>query len=79
MHYTCFFSLQSITGKNMDELGYSNLGFINLAIIYLGFALSSTIAAKIESKLGSKWTCFIGSFMYALWAASFILPAQEYE
>ena len=63
----------------MQELGYGNLGFINLAIIYLCFGLSAMIAIPINRKLGHRLTLSLSSSIYALWAFVFMLPAYKYQ
>jgi ABC-type sulfate transport system permease subunit len=59
----------------MKDLGYQNLGFINLAIIYLTFSLTSTIAVPINKFFGTSLTLCLSAFTYALWIASFLFPA----
>ena len=77
--FTPFISCQAITPQIMNELGYGNVGFINLAIIYLTFGLTALLATPINRKLGHKFTLIISSSTYAIWAFAFILPAYKYE
>ena len=63
----------------MTDLGFSNLGFINLSIVYCGFALTSVLAAPINRKLGTRMTCFSCGMTYVLWIAAFLLPAYRFE
>jgi len=63
----------------MAELGYSNLGFINLTIVYCGFAFASILAGPINKKFGTRMTCFASGMTYALWIAAFLLPAYKFE
>ena len=77
--FTAFLSCQNITAKIMKDLGFSGLGFINLAIIYLSFGLNSLMASKINERFGTKLTLCFSGLTYALWIASFLLPAYKYE
>ena len=61
----------------MKDLGYQNLGFINLSIIYLTFGMTSTVAVPINKFLGTSLTLCLSALTYALWIASFLLPAYK--
>jgi hypothetical protein len=63
----------------MSDLGFSNLGFINITIVYLCFALSSMIAIPINRKLGSRLTLCLSGLTYGIWILGFLLPAYKYE
>lgn len=63
----------------MKELGYGNIGFINLAIIYGSFCIFSLSAVVINRKLGHRMTLFLSSSLYAIWAFVFMLPAYKYQ
>ena len=63
----------------MADLGFSNLGFINLSIVYCGFAFAAILAAPINKKLGTRMTCFCCGMTYAFWIAAFLLPAYKFE
>lgn len=75
--FTAFLSCQNITAKIMKDLGFEGLGFINLALIYLSFGCTSLLASKINSVLGTKLTLCFSGFTYAIWIASFLLPAYK--
>lgn len=77
--FTSFMTCQSITPKIMKELGYGNIGFINLAIIYGSFCLFSLLSVYINRKLGHRMTLFLSSSLYAIWAFVFMLPAYKYQ
>jgi MFS family permease len=68
---------QSIAGKVMKDLGFGNLGLINIAIVYLSFALTSVLASFINKKLGTRWTLVLSALTYATWIAGFILPSKR--
>ena len=63
----------------MKELGYSNLGFINISLIYLSFATTAMLSVPINKKLGTKWTLVLSGLTYALWIAIFLIPCYKYE
>jgi len=63
----------------MFELGYENLGFINLALIYFMFCTTALLATPINRKLGHKWTLILAAATYAIWEASFIMVAYKFE
>ena len=63
----------------MKDLGFENLGFINLAVIYLCFCLGSSYSAKITDKLGEKKTLIFSALAYSLWICCFLFPVYKYE
>ena len=60
----------------MSDLGFENLGFLNLAIIYFVFSIASMFGGKVQDRLGNKYTLFLCSLTYAMWIAGFIIPAS---
>lgn len=79
IQFTAFLCCQTLASQIMRELGFDSLGNINVAVIYLTFSLTSTLAVPIIKTLGARWTLTISSFMYVIWVAAFILPAYKYE
>ena len=63
----------------MKDLGFSNLGFINIALLYLFFAIMSMFAIPLNRYLGSRLTLCLSGFTYAIWIAGFLLPAYKFE
>jgi hypothetical protein len=63
----------------MKDLGFDNLGFINLTIVYATFSLTSIFAVKLAIVLGPIKTMFFSAFTYALWTGCFLLPAYRSE
>ena len=61
----------------MKDLGYSNLGFVNLATVYLSFSLTSVFAASINKRFGTRKTLCLGGLTYAFWIAGFLLAAYK--
>lgn len=77
--YTAYWTCQSIAPKIMSDLGYGSIGLVNLFVIYFTFAVTSFIAVPLIKKVGYKNSMVGASFMYALWAFGFVLPAYKYE
>ena len=77
--FTAFMSCSNLSSNIMKDLGYGNLGILNISIIYFMFAFSSMIAVPINKALGTKLTFVFGSMCYVIWIAGFILPAKKYE
>ena len=63
----------------MKDLGFENLGFINIALVYLFFAIVSMFAIRLNRYLGSRLTLCLSGFTYAIWIAGFLLPAYKFE
>ena len=63
----------------MIDLGFSNLGFLNLALIYGAFSLSASVVQPIMEKLGVKLTLCLAATTYAVWELSFYLPSYRHE
>jgi len=63
----------------MLDLGFENLGFINIAVLYFSFCITSVFASKINSIFGRNKTITISAFMYSLWIGLFLVPAYRYE
>jgi hypothetical protein len=63
----------------MKDLGYDNLGLLNIAIIYFTFAWAAMIAVPINKALGTRMTFVFSSMCYLFWIAGFMLPAFKHE
>ena len=77
--FAAFFACQNISSKVMRDLGFENLGFLNIAIVYLFFSLSSMFAIPVNRFLGARLTLCLSGLTYALWIAGFLLPAYKFE
>ena len=58
-------------------MGFGNLGFYSLGLLYFVFALSSFIATPIVNKCGERFSATLGAFFYALYMASFMLASAS--
>jgi len=63
----------------MKDLGFGNLGFINVAIIYITFSLFALFAIRINKFFGTRVTIFMSALTYTFWTACFLLPAYRFE
>jgi len=77
--YSSFFSCQSIASRVIADVGYGNLGFVNLAINFFTYGVSSTFAESIVRWCGHRFTMFFCSLMYSTWVAAFLLPVIQFD
>ena len=75
--FCVFFTAQSLAGNVLDNLGFGNLGFYSLAILYLVYAFASLFATPIVIKLGEPLSLTFGSLCYSTYIASFILASAS--
>jgi len=61
----------------MDELGFGDLGFYSLSVLYFTFAFSCFIATPIVNKCGERFSMTAGALCYWLYISSFLLPAAS--
>lgn len=59
----------------LENIGFSSLGFIQLAIFYLFQMIGSFIAPAIQAKIGLKKALFVGGFMMSFVTLSMISPS----
>ena len=77
--FTAFIACQNTSSKMMKDLGFSNIGFLSIALIYLSFAITSLFAAPINRALGTRWTLFLSALTYTIYIASFLLPVVKVQ
>jgi hypothetical protein len=51
--FTAFGVCQNFASKVLEDDGFGNLGFINLAVLYLVFAFSSFFSTAIVNKINN--------------------------
>ena len=73
--YTVFKTAHNLAPQVLDDLGFGNMGFYSLAVVYMMFSLGSLIAASIVNMLGERFSIVSGSITYALYNGSFILAS----
>lgn len=79
IQFTGYSAVLNITPKILKDLGYNNLGFINLSTINIVFAISSLFAAPIIKKFGALKVLFFSSLSYPIWIFTFLAPAWKYD
>lgn len=73
--FTAFNTCQNLAAKILDDLGFGNLGFINLAAIYLTFSICSFFSTAIVNKMNRlSLSLSVGGLCYTLWIVCFLLP-----
>lgn len=70
-----FIACQSMTSQLMIDLGFKNLGFLNVALIYFFFSISSYYSDSIIKRVGYKVSLVVPAVIYCLWITTFIIPA----
>jgi len=63
----------------MKDLGFENLGFINISICYLSFSINSIFAVKVNKIFGTKCSLIVAACAYAFWMFSYLIPAYRVE
>ena len=61
----------------LKELGFGNLGFYSLGILYCAFAFSCFIATPIVNKCGERLAMVLGALCYWPYITSFLLPSAS--
>ena len=77
--FIAYLSCQNFASKILIDLGYSNLGILSVAVIYLAFAFNAAAATKILNKLGMRLTLCISGLSYSIFIGSFLVPLYKYE
>jgi DMSO/TMAO reductase YedYZ heme-binding membrane subunit len=74
--FTAFNTCQNFATKVLEDDGFGNLGFANLAVLYLVFAFSSFFASAVVSKVNRiNVALSLGAFCYTFWIVCFLLPS----
>ena len=75
--FCVFFTAQSLDAKVLDSLGFGNLGYYSLTVLYLVYAFASLIATPIVIKCGERLSLTLGSLCYAAYIGSFMLASAS--
>ena len=59
----------------LDELGFGDLGFYSLGVLYFSFAICCFFATPIVNRCGERFALVLGSLCYAPYIAGFILAS----
>ena len=66
---------QNLASEVLDDLGFGNLGFFSLAVLYFSFAFSCFVATPIVNKCGERFSMTVGALCYTMYLACFILAS----
>jgi MFS family permease len=77
--YVPFGIVNNLFSEINEDHGYGNLGFIMLAMLYVGALIGSVVGSAILWKLGRNWTFIIGALLSATVAFAQILPLMNIE
>ena len=70
--FSCFITAQNLSADVLEDLGFGDLGFYTLGVLYFSFAFSCFIATPIVNKIGDRASMFLGSIPYFLYVFSFV-------
>ena len=72
----CVFSTsQNLASQVLDNLGFGNMGFYSLGVLYFTFSFCCFIATPIVNKCGERFAMTMGALCYTTYTASFILAS----
>ena len=75
--FCAFNTAQNLASSVLNQLGFGNLGFVSLAVLYFTFAFCSFFATSIVNHLGERAAMFIGAICYTAYIATFLLPSAK--
>lgn len=59
----------------MKDFGYGNLGFYNIAVLFLVYAIGSFFSTAMVNKMGIKFGLTLGAILKTLWVLAAVVPA----
>ncbi len=59
----------------MKDFGYGNLGFYNIAVLFLVYAIGSFFSTAMVNKMGIKFGLTLGAVFKSLWVLAAVVPA----
>ncbi len=77
--FCAFNSAANLSAKMLKEDGLGSLGFVNLAVLYCIFGLTSFFSAPIVNKVGTRFSLVLGGFCYFFWVLCFLCPAYYHK
>ena len=75
--FSCFITAQNLSADVLEDLGFGDLGFYTLGVLYFSFAFSCFIATPIVNKIGDRASMFLGSIPYFLYVFSFVMASAS--
>jgi hypothetical protein len=79
MLFTAYMGCANIAATVMSDLGYANLGLLELSVTYFTFAWAAIFAVPINKALGTRLTFVFGCCCYLFWILGFLIPAYKHE
>jgi len=73
--FCVFNTAQNLASQVLDDLGFGNMGFYSLAVLYFAFSFSCFVATPIVNKCGERFAMTVGAMCYTLYTACFILAS----
>ena len=73
--FSVFNTAQNLCTSVLDDLGFGNMGFYSLAVLYLTFSLSCFVATAIVNKCGERVCMVVGAMCYTAYTGCFILAS----
>ena len=66
---------QNLATQVLEDLGFGDLGFYSLGVLYFAFAFSCFVATPIVNRCGERISMTVGSMCYTLYIGSFALAS----
>ena len=73
--FSVFNTASNLSSQVLEDLGFGNLGFLSLSILYFACSISCFVATPIVNKCGERFTMTVGALCYTFYTASFILAS----
>merc|ERR1711957_699616 len=74
--FMAYASARILSPKIMLDSNYKTLGFNAMATCYITFGILSFVSAPIVTKIGDKWSLFVGTICLGVYSGVFILPLE---
>ena len=75
--FSVFMTAQSLAAEVLDDLGFGDLGFYSLGLLYFTFSFCSFIATPLVNKCGERFSMTLGSIWYFLYISSFAFASAS--
>jgi len=72
-------SARILSPKIMKDSNFKTLGFNAMATCYITFGICSFFSAPLVTKMGDKWSLFVGTMCLGVYSGVFILPLELHE
>ena len=75
--FSVFMTAQNLAAEVLEDLGFGDLGFYSLGVLYFTFAFSCFIATPIVNKCGERFSMTLGAFCYFTYVSSFVFASAS--